>query len=273
MKSITPASTAAAVLASLPVATVLAQELPYDKPTIRFTPYYKLDETTRNILEEKLGYVETSWNNFGLARVEKKRWSSLSSNERDAALLLGFHQGVWDCFVNHYEDYTWDELATEGVQQHYEGLGWTRGHWEHTADGVPFSEARWWGQLTGVEKEAAAGICYVAENWDRIDMNPNPTFFPHPLPGFRYKPWDELTAVTRQVAHSMLNYTSYSWNNLGTSLAERNTFFNLDADQRAGAMDLGFYTHTWDCFINHYLACEFARNNSDRILDRFPPSI
>lgn len=264
MKSLTARSAAAAILASLPAATlVAAQGLPYAKPTVRFTPYYRLDTTTQNIVEDKLGYAETTWNNFGIARVEKKRWSSLTSNERDGANLLGFTEGTWDCFVNHYEDYSWEELVEKGVTEYYEGLGWTQDHWEHNAVGVPYTEARWWGQLTDMEKSAANGLCFFKDNWNKIDMNPNPSFFPHPLPNFRYKPWDELNAVTQQVANSMMNYTEDRWDNLGTSLVEKNTFLNLGMDQRAGAMDLGFYAHTWDCFMNHYLSYYWSSFHED----------
>ena len=87
-----------------------------------------------------------------------------------------------------------------------------------------------------------------------IDMNPNPTFFPYPMPEFRYKPWSELEVVTQNTANGLLNYTEDTWNELGTLLAERNTFLNLPGEQREGAAELGFYSHTWDCFMNHYEA-------------------
>lgn len=141
--------------------------------------------------------------------------------------------------VNHYEDYSWDELVATGKHSWYQRLGWSKDHWEHVADTVPYTEARWWGQLTDDEKTAANQICFFEENWDKVDMNPNPTYFPHPMPSFRYRPWDELNAVTRQVATGMLGYDEDSWNYLGTSIAEKNTFLNLNENQRAGAMDLG----------------------------------
>eukprot|EP00585_Thalassiosira_rotula_P003193 CAMPEP_0196135776 /NCGR_PEP_ID=MMETSP0910-20130528/4304_1 /TAXON_ID=49265 /ORGANISM="Thalassiosira rotula, Strain GSO102" /LENGTH=396 /DNA_ID=CAMNT_0041395965 /DNA_START=46 /DNA_END=1236 /DNA_ORIENTATION=+ len=261
MKSLTPKSTAATILAFLPAAQA---SLPYAKPTVRYTAYFRLDKTSQNIVEDKLGYSEATWNNFGIARVEKKRWSSLTSNERDGATLLGFTEGTWNCYINHYEDFSWEELEDMGMTQHYEGLGWTQAHWENPTDGeIPYTEARWWGQLTDNEKRAANGICFFEDNWDKKDMNPNPSFFPHPLPNFRYRPWDELNSVTQNVATNMMGYTEESWNNLGTSLAEKNTFLNLGTEQRAGAMELGFYTHTWDCFMNHYLSYYWSSFHED----------
>ena len=130
------------------------------------------------------------------------------------------------------------------IQAHYRSLGWTRAHWERTADTVPYTEARWWGQLTGVEQKAANGLCFFETNWDKVDMSPNPGYFPHPMPNFRYKPWSELHHLTHEVARDKLGYTEEKWDNLGTSVVERNTFLNLSPLEREGAMDLGFYMHT-----------------------------
>lgn len=256
MKPLSTKSTAAVAILASATVSVSADTFPFDTPTFRYRPFHELDTTSQNIAEEKLGYMEVTWNNHGLNSVEKSGWDGLTSNQRDGASLLGYTVDQWDCFINHYEGFSWDDLADKGVQEHYQGLGWTRAHWEHTADTIVYTESRWWGQLTDNEKRAANGLCYFKENWDKVDMNPNPSFFPHPMPNFRFQPWGELDAVTRNVASNMLNYTEYRWNNLGTSVAEKNTFLNLDSEQRAGALDLGFYTHTWDCFMNHYLACK-----------------
>mmetsp|Transcript_6733 Transcript_6733/g.10761 ORF Transcript_6733/g.10761 Transcript_6733/m.10761 type:complete len:393 (+) Transcript_6733:155-1333(+) len=264
MKSLTPTSTAAiAILASATFDSVSADTFPYATPTFRFEQFLKLDATSQSLAEERLGYIELTWNNHGLAPIEKKGWSSLSSNERDGANLIGYTEGTWDCFINHYENYSWDELAEKGVQAHYQGLGWSQEHWEHTAADIVYTEGRWWGQLTDNEKKAANALCYFKENWDKVDMNPNPSFFPHPVPNFRFMPWNELSAVTQNVAGGMLNYTEATWNNLRTSVVEKNTFLNLDSDEREGAMDLGFYTHTWDCFMNHYLSYYWSSFHDD----------
>jgi len=280
MKSLSLTPTTAAVLAALATVAVVSADskFPVVKPDVRYTPFSRLDTTTQTIAEEKLGYDELTWNNHGLASIEKRRWTSLTSNERDGADLLGFSQERWDCFINHFVDYAWDELAEIGntichthechrdktyIQQHYEQLGWTQAHWEGTTTDVPYTEARWWGQLTGPEQEAANGLCFFETNWDRVDMNPNPSFFPHPMPSFRYTPWHELDSVTHHVAESKLGYTHHTWDHLRTSLVERNTFFNLEPEEREGAMDLGFYMHTWDCFMNHYSAYYWSSFHED----------
>mmetsp|Transcript_26034 Transcript_26034/g.42290 ORF Transcript_26034/g.42290 Transcript_26034/m.42290 type:complete len:404 (-) Transcript_26034:184-1395(-) len=267
MRPFTPTSTAAiAVLASVASSSVSADTFPFPTPSFRYEPFSSLATTSQNIAEEKLGYVEVTWNNHGLAPIEHTGWAGLSSNERDGASLLGYTQDTWDCFIHHYEGYTWDDLAEKGVQTHFIDLGWTQAHWEHTVDTTVSTDARWWGQLTDNEKRAANGICYFKDNWDKIDMNPNPSFFPHPVPNFRYRPWDELDAVTQNVAANMMNYTEDKWDSLGTSVTEKNTFLNLRSEQRAGALDLGFYTHTWDCFMNHYLAYFWSSFHDDLLV-------
>lgn len=236
---------------------------PFAPPSFRYKAFQNLDSTSRNIAEEKLGYTPETWNNFGLSPIEKKGWTALTSNERDSASTLGFTQDTWNCFINHYEQFSWDELASEGVQQHYRNLGWTESHWTGEAEDVPYTESRWWDMLTDNEKAAANKICYFEDNWDHKDMNPNPTFFPHPMPNFRYMPWDQLSSVTQSIATNMMGYTEASWNTFGSAVVEKNTFFNLDNDEREGALELGFYTHTWDCFMNHYLSYYWSSFHED----------
>mmetsp|Transcript_7459 Transcript_7459/g.13147 ORF Transcript_7459/g.13147 Transcript_7459/m.13147 type:complete len:403 (+) Transcript_7459:147-1355(+) len=263
MKSHTPIPTAVfAILASATIDSVSAT-FPFAQPAFRYEPFNELDTPSQTIAEEKLGYIDLTWNNHALAPIEKNAWNSLSSNEREGASLLGFTEDTWNCFINHYEDFAWDELAEMGVQEHYEKLGWTQAHWEHTATDIVSTEERWWSQLTDLEQRAANDLCYFKDNWDRIDMTPNDSFFPHPMPDFRYVPWEELGSVTKQVAGGMMNYTEDLWNNLGSSVMEKNTFLNLDDDVREAAMDLGFYTHTWDCFMNHYQAYYWSSFHED----------
>ena len=63
-----------------------------------------------------------------------------------------------------------------------------------------------------------------------------------------------VNASTQNTASGLIQYNSTNWNMLGDNTAERNTFLNLDGTQREGALALGFYSHTWDCYMNHYEA-------------------
>ena len=243
--------------------SVTAQSFPMEKPLIRYTPFANLDTNTQ-IVVQQLGYTSTTWNNHGLATIERKRWDTLTSSQQDAAILLGYGEKSWDCFMNHYLAYTWVELATAGVQDEYVKLGWTNTNWMATSPtDVPFTESLWWDELSVSEKATANGLCFFKANWDRVDMNPNPSFFPHPLPNFRYKPFTELSPEKQNIVTSLLNYTESTWNNLDTALVEKNTFLNLNEDARNGALELGFYTHTWDCYINHYQAYFWSSFHED----------
>ena len=83
--------------------------------------------------------------------------------------MLGFNQGTWDCFINQYEHYSWDELEVKGVQQHYVNLGWNEAFWTHDAEGVPYTEARWWDHLTDTEKRAAnKAVSQFSESGDAV---------------------------------------------------------------------------------------------------------
>ena len=271
-------TTAAAFLAALGLAS--GDSFPYAQPEIRYTPYQSLDLTAQNIVLEKLGYTAQTWNVHRLASIERRGWAGLTSDQLDGAIQLGFTENTWDCFINHYEYYDWATLVDKELVGHFEALGWDENSW--AGNGVaPETEGKWWGQLTTAEQEAATQICFfevsplrfvhglvprhqsdtislahqtIQDNWNMKDMNPNPTFFPYPMPEFRYKPWSELDSVAQNTASGLMNYTQDTWNELGLLLAERNTFLNLPGEQREGAAELGFYSHTWDCFMNHYEA-------------------
>lgn len=253
-------TTVAAFLAALGLAS--GDSFPYAQPEIRYTPYQSLDLTAQNIVLEKLGYTAQTWNVHRLASIERRGWAGLTSDQLDGAIQLGFTENTWDCFINHYEYYDWATLVDKELVGHFEALGWDENSW--AGNGVaPETEGKWWGQLTTAEQEAATQICFFEDNWNMKDMNPNPTFFPYPMPEFRYKPWSELDSVAQNTASGLMNYTQDTWNELGLLLAERNTFLNLQGEQREGAAELGFYSHTWDCFMNHYEAYYWSSFHND----------
>jgi len=212
---------------------------------------------TQETAANNLHYTPITWNvvGGGFAPIETKGWTDLTPTERAGATQLGYYENVWDCFVDHYKSWTWDRLRTDNAFAHENAkeLGWTRTSWD--GSGTPESDNKWWGDLTDAEQSAANALCYFEENWNQIDMNPNPSFFPHPLPEFRYIPWSELSVPARRTARDSLDYTQNSWN-----LAESNpletsaAFYDLNLRQQEGANALGFYPHTWDCHVNHFNA-------------------
>jgi hypothetical protein len=245
--------TVSSFIALATLSTTTAQTFPYPKPTVRYTAWQKLTSTQKDYAQNDLGYTGLTWNVHGFDPVEQLGWWQFSDTQKSGATSLGFSETTWDCFINHYQSYLWAELESEGVQSSYEVLGWTEGSWDGS-DTHPESESKWWGQLSAAEIKAANNICYFEDNWNMMDMTPNPTYFPFPFPDFRYVPWDELSTATQNTASGLIQYNSTNWNMLGDNTAERNTFLNLDGTQRDGALALGFYSHTWDCYMNHYEA-------------------
>ena len=240
------------LLCTVSFSSTTAQDFPYPRPDIRYTSFEALSVADQITVQNALDYTPITWNVHGLAPVETLGWWQFSSDQKAGAEALGFTENTWDCYINHYMTYTWDELAAFGLTSSIETLGWSQDSWEGNGES-PDTESKWWGQLTNAEKDAARNLCYFEDNWNQADMTTNDSYFPFPFPALRYKPWSELSQDTKDTAADFLGYLdSDMWDTLGNNTAEFNTYLNLDATERKGALDLGFYTHTWDCFINHY---------------------
>ena len=116
-----------------------------------------------------LEWQEATWDAPSSAAVERLSWDSLGEDRQQHARTIGFSKLVWDCYVNHYGDYDWKELAQAGIQQHFVTLGWTELRWNGLAD-VPPSEKSRWGDLTVNEQTAAAELCYFKETWNDLNL-------------------------------------------------------------------------------------------------------
>ena len=243
-------------------ALAFEDEFPINKPDFRYQQFTKLDRAQQIAATDKLDYTAITWNALGLADVERKGWDYLTTDQQIGATQLGFTKESWDCFIDHYSSAYWAELVANNKASQYMRLGWSQDSWEGDAD-HPASEGKWWDQLSDDEKKAANALCYFKMNWNMVDMNPNNSYFPYVFPAFRYKPWNELSLSQQNTAMGMMNYTEALWNDLGTHVAEKNTFLNLDSTTREGAMELGFYTHNWDCFMNHYQAYYWSSFHAD----------
>jgi len=246
----------------LPISFIVASpdQFPYPLPSFRYQEWSALDETSQEIAAEKLRYTPISWNvgGGGANPIEKKEWDELYYVEQLGAVQLGFNKNTWDCFMDHYRSLTWDQLraARPAVYQSYWTLGWTRAQWDGDA-AYPTSDDKWWAELTDRERTAANALCYFEANWDGVDMNPNPSFFPYPLPEAlvraRYLPFGRLSPQDQRAARTVMGYTAASWNLLHTSPIERNTvFYDLSREQREWASDRGLYSHTWNCHMHHF---------------------
>lgn len=254
------------VIAALATGSLARDDVfPVQKPEFRYQQFSKLDRVQQRAATDKLDFTAVTWNALGLNDVERKGWDYLTTDEQVGATQLGFTKESWDCFIDHYSSAYWAELVSGNKASQYMRLGWSQESWEGDSD-HPASEGKWWDQLSEDEKTAANQLCYFKMNWNQEDMNPNNSYFPYMFPAFRYKPWNELSLSMQNTAIGMMNYTEDLWNDLGTHVAEKNTFLNLDSTMREGAMELGFYTHNWDCFINHYQSYYWSSFHADLLV-------
>ena len=79
-------------------------------PCVRATPWDLLSNNDKTAART-LGYEAETWDmlDFGSARVESRRWTSLSAEKQDAAQSLGYADAAtWDCCINHYEAFEYD---------------------------------------------------------------------------------------------------------------------------------------------------------------------
>jgi len=154
-------------------------------PTFRFREYKELSPEQKNAAS-LLGYDERSWNQPGTADVEYVSWwyhvnmdyydtdgdgdyYEPSTQFRNATETLGFvgdeAGDVWDCWMNHYSDYTWSYLEEYDIAQFYIDLGWTAESWNETIP-VPASDSKYFDEFTDKEKTAALTVCYTQKLWD-----------------------------------------------------------------------------------------------------------
>ena len=85
---------------------------------------------------------------------------------------IGFdeeYSDTWDCYVNHYYDFSWATLVDYDVAQYYEALGYTEGYWSGTDTEAPLTELLHWEELSDTERDAADMICYFQQTWDMQD--------------------------------------------------------------------------------------------------------
>lgn len=155
----------------------------------------------------------------------------------------------YDCFVNHYDNYDWDELEEYDLAQYFVQLGWSNESWTGAA-AEPESESKLWQALTEAEKTAAGMICFFQGIWDEEDLT-TPMEVPIVYPDVRYQLWNALTADEQALA-TAAGWTEISWNSVGTAQVESLAFSSLTFDSQLAMTSLGLYEAQYDCYINHY---------------------
>ena len=111
-----------------------------------------------------------TWNVPGSNDIEQWSYDDLYDNEVSGARGLGIDEDMWDCHVNHYLGWWWDELAEYDLARYFIILGWSADSWDGDAP-KPEEQDMSWEELTLEQRAAAAQICYTGDIWD---MNPIP---------------------------------------------------------------------------------------------------
>lgn len=134
-----------------------------------------------------MGYDVPSWNWVTDNPIEKRSFDDpLTSNAtRDAFLEFGYTEDMFDCCLNHYAHYDWDEfLVDDGLEQiaALEMLGWTKeSHGSWNASLWPATEFMTWDELNSTQREwAERKLCYTNETWNELPLAEWPDDFSIP---------------------------------------------------------------------------------------------
>lgn len=184
-------------------------------PMFRFVPWTDVPSFHQGLAARHLSYNSTSWNSPGTANVwdltqfwEGQSFSTIQLTSPDIGVIstiatLGFTKDTWDCWVNHYQNFTWSELDSlapieitfinsttrednvtsddgsviiggRDIQQAMTTLGWTAELWSSTERFRYFfpltGERPLWDNLSPMEQDAATQLCFTRELWDRIPI-------------------------------------------------------------------------------------------------------
>ena len=89
----------------------------------------------------------------------RSAFSVISAGQQQNIMALDMDEEMWDCFVNHYDDYWWSELELEGIAEYFEALGWNKRRWNGLAPN-PNTEDMFWRELSATQRSAAKNLCY-----------------------------------------------------------------------------------------------------------------
>ena len=147
------------------------ETIPY--PRGRYVDYATITDMEYVMDLNELGYTLETWNLPGsYHQLEGLSYGKLSTGQRNVVDDLGWSDTTWDCYINHYKDYTWEQLQDAGVVLYYETLGYDEMKWNTASssggrkDHHAFSESLTWQELPVREKLAAKELCYFEEIWN-----------------------------------------------------------------------------------------------------------
>lgn len=116
-----------------------------------------------------LGYATYTWNYPGTASIEEWSYHDLYEEELEGVHGLGIDADMWDCHINHYIGYWWEDIEHFGYDQYLTVLGWDVSSWDDGAS-LPETEDMYWDELTSGQQAAAAQLCYTRELWNGVPI-------------------------------------------------------------------------------------------------------
>eukprot|EP00521_Asterionellopsis_glacialis_P007397 CAMPEP_0195291378 /NCGR_PEP_ID=MMETSP0707-20130614/7760_1 /TAXON_ID=33640 /ORGANISM="Asterionellopsis glacialis, Strain CCMP134" /LENGTH=465 /DNA_ID=CAMNT_0040351687 /DNA_START=87 /DNA_END=1484 /DNA_ORIENTATION=- len=213
-------------------------------PIYRLIPYSQVARDKEKHSNAKaLGYHKSKdWDNTRSNPIELNSFEVLTSGQKLAAKNLGFTEDGWDCYQNHYAGYTWDELATEGVQTHYRKLDWNHDSWHGNID-PPKTEHTRFEDLTTDQQSALSELCYTPLSWNEDMPIPDwPCFKTH----YFDSTWPELQGLGVQEFFVTLGWSHNSWHgNIDAPVTHNMQWKNLTAEEKYAAGQICFDETDW----------------------------
>jgi hypothetical protein len=177
-----------------------AEDIEY--PRYRYIAWELLDDATKQAGED-FSYQKGTWNTPGTNEIEISGWYIFDSEQIGLLVDIGFSEDVWDCHVNHHEDYEWNELEYIDVARHWEALGWNETSWDGDIDD-PESADNSWNDLNAEEQEAAGELCYFEELWDEKSLLGDNVWGDLPTPSPSFSPTGEQPSAASSMPMSLI---------------------------------------------------------------------
>lgn len=196
-------------------------------PSFRFIPWDDVPRNQQRVAANFLDYTEQSWNlpgtanNYGWNDVfwEGQSFTTIQLTARSLGIIssiaqLGFEAATWDCWINHYQNFTWEELTlVASIEIVFD--------FDNTTTSNNSTDTNRQGDGTGGEEDnsvqiggrdiltAMATLGWKEDNWatsERFEY-----FFPRSgAANSGRRTWGELSAAERQAA-TKICYTRELW--------------------------------------------------------------
>lgn len=145
-------------------------------PDVRFTVWDRLDRYRQSILQQDLRYTIMSWNTPGTNDIERNRFMSMSSSARRLISRYIVSPDQWDCYVHHYQSYSWAAMEQHNLHQHLQELGWDMATWQQQQNSLGFADPTSimrnvrWEHLSKMQRNAALELCYNEQVWNGVPL-------------------------------------------------------------------------------------------------------